>query len=107
MANLDTFPVRSRQAPNATSSPDLPKNDNEASRSEPSEEVRLRQDHKDDDTNSHIPDGESVALLEEDPFRSRASKVLFDGMDELRRCGTAVDLDLPQVSQLTHFHDIA
>ncbi|KAH6712291.1 P-loop containing nucleoside triphosphate hydrolase protein [Leptodontidium sp. MPI-SDFR-AT-0119] len=38
-----------------------------------------------------------LSLLEEDPFSSESSKILFDGMDELRRCGASVDLDLPQL----------
>jgi hypothetical protein len=46
--------------------------------------------------------GVAATLLEEDPFSSEASKVLFDGMDELRRCGAAVDLDLPQVRLLNY-----
>jgi hypothetical protein len=107
MARPIPFPVRGRQVLNETSGPDLPKNDTKSWHTEPNGEATLEKDHKDDGSNSYIPDGESVTLLEEDPFSSRASKVLFDGMDELRRCGTAVDLDLPQVSQWTHFHDIA
>ncbi len=49
-------------------------------------------------------DGDTVTLLEEDPFGSEASKILFDGMDDLRRCGvsSAADLDLPQVSPRKH-----
>ncbi|KAL5345943.1 hypothetical protein ACLOAV_008973 [Pseudogymnoascus australis] len=47
----------------------------------------------DGDVNGEV----ATTLLEEDPFSSEASKILFDGVDELRRCGAAVDLDLPQL----------
>jgi hypothetical protein len=52
----------------------------------------------------HIDSHASAALLDEDPFRSDASKILFDGMDDLRRCGAAIDLDLPQVSPIKNVH---
>lgn len=50
----------------------------------------------DGDVNGEV----ATTLLEDDPFSSEASKILFDGVDELRRCGAAVDLDLPQVRSL-------
>lgn len=50
----------------------------------------------DGDVNGEV----APTLLEEDPFSSEASKILFDGVDELRSCGAAVDLDLPQVRPL-------
>ncbi|KAG4431228.1 hypothetical protein IFR05_013287 [Cadophora sp. M221] len=48
-------------------------------------------------TNVQINVSSPITLLEEDPFSSESSKILFDGMDELRRCGASVDLDLPQL----------
>lgn len=48
-----------------------------------------------------------ATLLEEDPFSSEASKILFDGVDELRKCDAAVHLGLPEVGCLVTFHDIA
>lgn len=39
-------------------------------------------------------------LLDDDPFSSEASRILFNGIDEIRRCDVAVDLDLPQVNQV-------
>ena len=37
------------------------------------------------------------ALLADDPFRTGESKLLFEAIDELRRCGAGQDLELPQV----------
>ncbi|KAL2066683.1 hypothetical protein VTL71DRAFT_2755 [Oculimacula yallundae] len=51
----------------------------------------------DSQTNTEVNGNPPITLLEEDPFSSESSKVLFDGMDELRRCGASVDLDLPQL----------
>ncbi|KFZ08451.1 hypothetical protein V501_05960 [Pseudogymnoascus sp. VKM F-4519 (FW-2642)] len=53
--------------------------------------------HKHSGSDGEVNGEVSTTLLEEDPFSSEASKILFDGVDELRRCGAAVDLDLPQL----------
>lgn len=84
MASEDKFPVPSREVPNGTSKPD----------------------HMCNESNGHLRSG--VTLLEEDPFGSESSKVLFDGVDKLRRCGASVNIDLglPQVSHSTEDHDI-
>jgi hypothetical protein len=52
------------------------------------------------DTGSSIKLGlvrRSSILLAEDPFLSDDSKLLFEAIDELRKCGAGQDLDLPQV----------
>ncbi|OBT42407.1 hypothetical protein VE00_06005 [Pseudogymnoascus sp. WSF 3629] len=53
--------------------------------------------HKHSGSDSDVNGGVATTLLEEDPFSSEASKILFDGVDKLRGCGAAVDLDLPQL----------
>lgn len=40
-------------------------------------------------------------LLEEDPFSSEASRILFNAIDDIRRCEVSVPLELPQVNK-TH-----
>ena len=80
MASADV--LHSHEVPAGTSRPQSPRTD---------------ASHVSDD---NVDTSETATLLEDDPFSSEASKVLFDGMDELRRCGAAVDLDLPQVRHL-------
>lgn len=58
--------------------------------------------HKHSSSDDDVNGGVATTLLEEDPFSSKASKILFDGVDELRRCGAAVDLDLPQVRLISY-----
>ncbi|KAF4624762.1 hypothetical protein G7Y89_g13407 [Cudoniella acicularis] len=57
----------------------------------------LEDDNKSSCSESPTLNDVAVTLLEEGPFSSEASKILFDGIDELRRCSAAVDLDLPQL----------
>jgi hypothetical protein len=101
MANPEKLPLHSQQVPTGTSGPDSPKNDTESARTDTNKKATLEPDHKPSGLDNHIHSGVAGTLLEEDPFSSEASKVLFDGMDDLRRCGAAVDLDLPQVTYLT------
>ncbi|KAH6666614.1 P-loop containing nucleoside triphosphate hydrolase protein [Halenospora varia] len=37
------------------------------------------------------------SILCEDPFSNESSRILFDSIDQLRRCGAGQDLDLPQL----------
>ncbi|KAG9238404.1 P-loop containing nucleoside triphosphate hydrolase protein [Amylocarpus encephaloides] len=39
----------------------------------------------------------SDTLLSDDPFSNESSRILFEGIDRLRRCGAGQDLDLPQL----------
>jgi hypothetical protein len=43
------------------------------------------------------PGTKSSILLAQDPFVSDDSKLLFEAIDEMRKCGAGKDLDLPQV----------
>jgi hypothetical protein len=105
MANLDKFPIRSRQVKDITSGLESPNYDTASTRTDSNKTATLEPDPKPSGSDNHVRGG--ITLLEEDPFSSEASKVLFDGMDKLRRCGAAIDLDLPQVGHLTTFHNMA
>jgi hypothetical protein len=89
MHSADTLLVPSPQAPAANSKPVSVHTD--------SSEKAIPK-HKHSGSDSDVNGGVATTLLEEDPFSSEASKILFDGVDKLRGCGAAVDLDLPQVS---------
>jgi hypothetical protein len=93
MPNADVVPVLSHQVPAGDSEP-------EPVRTISNQKSILKHKHSGSDAHSH--GGVAATLLEEDPFSSEASKVLFDGVDDLRRCGAAVDLNLPQVSLLCY-----
>ncbi|EPE35352.1 P-loop containing nucleoside triphosphate hydrolase [Glarea lozoyensis ATCC 20868] len=42
-------------------------------------------------------DDAPTSILSNDPFSSESSRILFESIDELRRCGAGQDLDLPQL----------
>jgi hypothetical protein len=48
-------------------------------------------------TQSKEPARKPSTLFAEDPFATGESKLLFEAIDELRRCGAGQDLHLPQV----------
>jgi len=48
-------------------------------------------------TQSKEPARKLSTLLADDPFVTGESKLLFEAIDELRRCGAGQDLHLPQV----------
>jgi hypothetical protein len=54
------------------------------------------------DTNKAEATPKPDLILSEDPFSSDASKQLFDAINELRRCGAGVNLNLPQVRLTIH-----
>lgn len=89
MHSADTLLEPSHQAPARKSKP--------ASVHTDSSEKAIPK-HKHSGSDGDVNGGVATTLLEEDPFSSEASKILFDGVDKLRGCGAAVDLDLPQVS---------
>lgn len=89
MHSADTLLVPSQEAPAGNSKP-VPAHTDSSQKEIP----KHKHSGSDGDVNGGVP----TTLLEEDPFSSEASKILFDGVDKLRGCGAAVDLDLPQVS---------
>ncbi|OBT80178.1 hypothetical protein VF21_00583 [Pseudogymnoascus sp. 05NY08] len=90
MHTADTLPAPSHQVPAGNSKPKSVHTDS-------SQKAIPKPKHSGSDADVNGSDGVATPLLEEDPFSSEASKILFDGVDELRRCGAAVDLDLPQL----------
>lgn len=90
MPNADTLGLRSPHAPDEACSPEsIPTIPTVSSR-----KAALKSNHSKPDV--VVNGGAATPLLDEDPFSSEASKVLFDGVDKLRGCGASVDLDLPQ-----------
>jgi hypothetical protein len=76
------------------------------STSNPAGDKLLSRTEYDSEPQTPIDDGTSTKfelirrssiLLAEDPFLSGDSKLLFEAIDELRKCGAGQDLDLPQV----------
>ncbi|KAH7360322.1 P-loop containing nucleoside triphosphate hydrolase protein [Rhexocercosporidium sp. MPI-PUGE-AT-0058] len=76
---------------------DMFKSSKSSGSSPTSPEDHLKTNGTNGQTNTEVNGNAPITLLEEDPFSSESSKILFDGMDELRRCGASVDLDLPQL----------
>lgn len=93
MPDANTLGLRGSHAPTRASSPES------VPTVSSSKKGALEHNHGKPDV--YVNGGAATPLLDEDPFSSEASKALFDGVDKLRGCGAAVDLDLPQVRLLT------
>lgn len=51
-----------------------------------------------DDTPDNTTDALPEAPLNENPFDSESSRILFDAIDQLQSCDAGQDVDIPQVS---------
>ncbi|KAF4637832.1 hypothetical protein G7Y89_g237 [Cudoniella acicularis] len=67
---------------------------------EPVEEAQSEEEDYEsspEETEESSPNKSTNTILSEDPFSNESSRILFDSIDQLRRCGAGQDLDLPQL----------
>jgi hypothetical protein len=103
MPALQDFSVRSKQHHDGPVTAKLPAKDsatsNFGSNKNENENKTAGPEETPKNSESHANGVTAASILEEDPFGSEASKILFDKIDKLRSCGAAaaLQIDLPQV----------
>ncbi len=81
--------------------PDQPSDSSKSPHTESSQNAgSSKTSHTEPNQTAPASAGSTNNILEDDPFRSETSKILFDGVHALSKCGVDLDLDLPQVRRL-------